>query len=82
MHIIQESDILDQCIYCGKEIQDSDWNSIFFAGHHYKIVKCKCGKENSVKCKFHGSGHDEFTNEKDLEIILKQFRYDKSFFKK
>lgn len=61
---------------------NSIWSTQFFGDFHYKIHKCSCGRENRVRMKFRGSGHDDFNVEKKLDIIMHQYNYDRSFFPK
>lgn len=57
------SDLGKKCLYCKKELDSSLWSSHWDAlhheEHHYKLIKCGCGKKNWVKMDFCGSGHDE-----------------------
>lgn len=80
-HNVNEEDILHQCAYCGINISDFEWLSEFFGSNHYKVTSCTCGKENRVKIQFCGSGHDNFNQEKNLEMKIEHYRFDKSFFK-
>jgi len=77
MYAIKERDNAMNCIYCGKAI--SNWKSQFSGEHHYKKSNCGCGRENWIRMQFKGSGHDEFNNEKNLEIVMEQFRHDNPF---
>ncbi len=52
---------MDKCLYCRKDLHVDKWNSEWTSEeHHYKSIKCECGKENWVKVDFYGSGHDSF----------------------
>jgi hypothetical protein len=44
--------------YCGKDLEEFTHLSHFEAEHHYKNIQCSCGRKNTVKVDFHGSGHD------------------------
>ncbi len=50
------------CTYCKKELKKEHWSSEWDHqhpdAHHYKSVRCECGKKNWVKVEFVGSGHD------------------------
>ena len=50
------------CSYCKKELKREFWRSEWDFNHpdehHYKSIKCECGKKNWVKVEFVGSGHD------------------------
>ena len=82
-HWICESDIKENCIYCGNDLNDKKWESSFEGDSHYKTLTCECGKNNRVRVNFLGSGHDswdgtcswDFVIEKDdkkLEVKIKE----------
>lgn len=52
-----------RCLYCKKELDllkwDSQWDPLHHDVHHYKSIKCSCGKKNWVKMDFDGSGDDQ-----------------------
>ncbi len=58
-HLIKDFE-MQSCLYCGKDFSSVNWSSEFEAEHHYKCVTCSCGKKNTIKVDFHGSGHDKF----------------------
>ena len=59
-HIIKNSQV-HQCLYCNHDFSDVNWESHFEIEHHYKVLLCDgCGRKNSVKVDFHGSGHDHW----------------------
>jgi len=57
------SDVGKRCLYCKKDLEPSlwasQWDNLHHSEHHYKIIKCECGKKNWIKVDFFGSGHDE-----------------------
>jgi hypothetical protein len=59
-HLVQESGLKQDCIYCGKNLDNHKWESVFHAHFHYKTTKCTCGKKVRVKVDFCGSGHDSW----------------------
>ncbi|MFH0701091.1 MAG: hypothetical protein V2A62_01500 [Candidatus Woesearchaeota archaeon] len=69
-----------RCLYCRKELDLSQWNSqwdnLHQQEHHYKAVKCECGKKNWIKVDFLGSGHDEILQRKlsPLESMVRKVR--------
>lgn len=51
-----------ECLYCNKDINLKKWFSEWNEDHHYKTFNCgNCGKKNFVRVKFHGSGHDSWS---------------------
>lgn len=58
-HLIRDFQI-QHCLYCRQDLTEAGWNSEFEAAHHYKSVRCSCGKKNTVVCDFWGSGHDRW----------------------
>ncbi|MEK6938895.1 MAG: hypothetical protein AABX04_07685 [Nanoarchaeota archaeon] len=69
-----------RCLYCKKELDlmqwSSHWDDLNHEEHHYKAVKCDCGKKNWVKMDFLGSGHDEVLQRKlsPLESMVRKVR--------
>ena len=58
------------CPYCRTELHEQEWKSEFSISKHYKTTDCKkCGKRISVPVNFHGSGHDNWREEKNLSQI-------------
>jgi len=76
MHHFQQKDNVHQCHYCGVSLANG-WKSNFSGHLHYKVTTCDNGHENQVTVLFDGSGHDNFIKEKNLELIIHFFRYDK-----
>jgi len=60
-HLVKEEDFLEQCSYCGREINGRKWKTELLVEKHYKKIKCECGAELRFRVGFAGSGHDEFT---------------------
>jgi len=69
-----------KCLYCKKELDlnqwNSQWDSLHHEIHHYKIIRCECGKKNWVKVDFDGSGHDQVfqTEPSPLESMVRKVR--------
>ena len=61
-HILNEQHQKETCPYCRKNLESSRWNSEFSNHQHYKTTKCSCGKLISIRMDFHGSGHDNWSN--------------------
>ena len=59
------------CYYCGTNLTENDWNSIFHGFIHYKSVHCHCGKKNTIKVDFYGSGHDHWNKSEWEHIKIK-----------
>lgn len=59
---------VDVCRYCPQDFQDVvEWKSEFHGELHYKSTKCGgCGRNNTIRVDFHGSGHDAFSSELDI----------------
>ena len=69
-HLINESEIKENCIYCGCDLSNKRWKSHFEGDLHYKIIVCKCGKKNNVKVNFLGSGHDSWDGSCSWEFVI------------
>ena len=55
-----------RCFYCEDGLSKDSCHSRWEGGqHHYKILKCDCGKDNWFKVDFTGSGHDSFVKGND-----------------
>jgi len=69
-----------RCLYCKKELDTSlwtsQWDQLHHEEHHYKAIKCNCGKKNWVKLDFLGSGHDEAIQRhlSPLESVVRKVR--------
>ncbi len=65
-----------KCDYCTNDFDKEKWESDWCDSHkHYKSLHCDgCGKENWLKVKFHGSGHDCVLKreESELESVLRK----------
>ena len=79
-HVVQEGNIIKQCIYCGRDLSSERWDNEISGSHFYKTLKCRCGKVCRVKINYLSSGHDNFNKEKNLEMKIEHFRHDKKFF--
>ena len=60
-HLVGEDKLKEQCFYCGKDIELSDFQSEHVHGIHYKALTCKCGKKLHFKVPWEGSGHDSIS---------------------
>ena len=58
--VFKSTDFKQQCLYCGKQLQDRSWHSEHDANRHYKTTVCDCGKRLSLRVDFWGSGHDNW----------------------
>jgi len=79
IHLIKEEHQKEFCPYCGTNLSKEKWVSEFHLEHHYKTLLCpKCKKQISLKVDFHGSGHDEWSDEwhslitKNTDACLKE----------
>jgi hypothetical protein len=69
-----------RCLYCRKEVDLGGWHSCWddchCHAHHYKALKCDCGRKNWIKVEFDGSGHDWTlrTELPPLEAMVKKVR--------
>ena len=52
---------MKECYVCNQDLSELPWNSQFDSIHHYKTVKCNCGKLHRVKVSWSGSGHDNWS---------------------
>jgi hypothetical protein len=69
-HLLKSCDLEFICPYCKTELEENHWSSEFSVSKHYKCTKCnQCGKEICVEVDFHGSGHDNWREEKNLSKI-------------
>lgn len=59
-HINSDSEIRNQCLYCGNHVHDKKWESVFRGPRHYKTHKCVCGHQLEIVVDFWGSGHDSW----------------------
>lgn len=59
-HIIKGHE-MRECYVCNQDLSELPWASQFEAIHHYKTVKCTCGKMHSIKVSWSGSGHDSWS---------------------
>lgn len=69
-HIVNEDDQMKICVYCGNNLSENKWKSVFLQDFHYKTTNCKCGKKAFLKINFLGSGHDKWKG-KDSECLEK-----------
>jgi len=76
-HLVREEDSVIECLYCGKDLNKREWDSEFCGMLHYKIIECECGKKNRVKHPTLGSGHDNFNDDKNLEVRVGNYRFAK-----
>ncbi|HIJ10860.1 TPA: hypothetical protein HA278_02265 [Candidatus Woesearchaeota archaeon] len=60
------------CLYCDNSLEKQDWQSVWVGEMHYKVNQCSCHKKVWVKVDFAGSGHDNFTQESELESVVRQ----------
>lgn len=60
-HLLNEEEMKNRCIYCGKELEKSKWESLNYTNRHYKLNECPhCHKTAKVQVGFEGSGHDSW----------------------
>ncbi|MFO7711474.1 MAG: hypothetical protein R6V53_06920 [Candidatus Woesearchaeota archaeon] len=58
--VFKSTDLREQCLYCGKNLNDSPWTSEHDLNRHYKSTVCECGKKVTLRVDFWGSGHDKW----------------------
>ncbi|MCK5107217.1 MAG: hypothetical protein KAQ83_00665 [Nanoarchaeota archaeon] len=69
-HLLKSHDLEFICPYCRTELHEHEWNSEFSVSKHYKCTSCnKCKKKICITVNFHGSGHDNWREEKNLSQI-------------
>lgn len=59
------------CLYCGNNLSQINWESQWHDDCHYKLTNCECGKKVWQKV-VRGSGHDPFLKRVHLGSILRQ----------
>ena len=65
----------EKCIYCSTVLERSLWKSSWENDYlHYKVCACTtCGKSNSFRVTFFGSGHDAtFNPPKSIDSLVKR----------
>jgi len=72
-HLVKESDIKENCIYCGKNLINKKWESKFEGDFHYKTIICECGREIITKVDFLGSGHDSWDGTYSWEFVVDSY---------
>ena len=60
-HLATEDNFREQCIYCGRSMEDRKWQTLHHREVLYKITHCECGKKAMIKMPFFGSGHDSWS---------------------
>ncbi len=61
-HLLNEGDMKKNCLYCGKDFDQNEWESHHYANRHYKTNQCsECGKGAKIEVGFEGSGHDSWS---------------------
>jgi|WetSurMetagenome_2_1015567.scaffolds.fasta_scaffold1388438_1 hypothetical protein len=63
-HLLNEDELLEKCIYCGRKAEASHWRTEFHLRKHYKAMRCSCGRVQKVKAPMQSSGHDEWVSRK------------------
>lgn len=65
----------EKCVYCSVVLDRGSWKSHWERDYlHYKVCKCNsCGKSNSFRVTFFGSGHDStFIPAKSIDSLVKR----------
>jgi len=63
--LVKEDIFKEQCLYCGTNVELSDFKTEFQAQLMYKTTICDCGKEVSIKIS-HGNKSDCSWIEKEV----------------
>lgn len=62
-HLLKETEIKNNCLYCGENFDPSSWETHHNMKRHYKINHCSsCHRTAKIEVDFEGSGHDSWSS--------------------
>ncbi|MFH0979186.1 MAG: hypothetical protein V1837_07870 [Candidatus Woesearchaeota archaeon] len=61
-HLAREKHQKETCLYCGRSMDQRQWNTMHHREVLYKVTHCECGKKAMIRMNFYGSGHDTWGN--------------------